>query len=217
VSLTAVIPTLNEERWIGATVDAARAAGADEVLVCDGGSSDATRDVAAQRGARVLTGETMRARQLNRGAEAARGELLVFVHADTLLPPGAARAIAACGGAFGGFRLRFAERDPRLRIAEAMINLRTRMTKCPWGDQAQFLARDAFLRMGGFRELPIMEDYELAIRLKPATILPLHVITSGRRFLEKGVWRTAAINWRVIAAYRLGVEPETLAKMYRQS
>ena len=221
MSVAAVIPALNEEQWIGAAIDAARAAGVDEVIVADGGSSDATLSIAEGRGARIVTGETLRARQLNRGAELASADSLVFVHADTRLPLGAARAIgdALRNHVFGGFRLRFAESDPRLRVAETMINFRTALTKSPWGDQAQFIARKPFLANGGFREIPIMEDYELAVRMKrsgPTVILPLHVLTSGRRFLEKGVWKTAAINWRIIASYRLGAAPEDLAKLYRE-
>src|SRR5437763_1838802 len=165
------------------------------------------------RGARVIRGEAMRALQLNRGAEAATSDAVVFVHADTLLPLGAARAISEAlrRHGFGGFRLKFAEADARLRVAETMINLRTAITKSPWGDQAQFISRKRFLRNGGFREIPIMEDYELAVRMKRSgstVIVPLHVLTSGRRFLAKGVWKTAAINWRIITAYRLGGDPE---------
>jgi len=220
MSVAAVIPALNEERWIGASIDAARAAGIDEVIVSDGGSGDATISIAEGRGARVITGERMRARQLNRGAEAASSDALVFVHADTLLPLGAARAIkdALRHYAFGGFRLKFAEREQKLRVAETMINVRTAMTKSPWGDQAQFILRKPFLANGGYREIPIMEDYELAVRMKrsgPTTVLPLHVITSGRRFLEMGVWKTAALNWRIIGSYRLGADPDQLAKLYR--
>jgi rSAM/selenodomain-associated transferase 2 len=216
--VTAVIPTLNEAQWIAAAIDAARAAGVDEVIVSDGGSTDDTLAIASARDARVLTGETMRARQLNRGAAAASNDALVFVHADTRLPLGAAREIerALRVAPFGGFRVRFAERDPRLRVVENLINVRTALTKSPWGDQAQFVNRVTFKKIGGFREIAILEDYELALRMKPATILPLHVITSGRRFLEKGVWKTAAINWKIIAGFRLGADPEELAKMYRR-
>lgn len=220
MSVAAVIPALNEEEWIGRSIDAARAAGVDEVIVADGGSTDATISIAEDRGARVIRGDRMRGRQLNRGAEAASSDAIVFVHADTLLPLGAARAIreALRDHVFGGFRLKFAEPDSKLRIAETMINLRTAITKSPWGDQAQFIARQPFLANGGFREIPIMEDYELAVRMKrtgPTTVVPLHVITSGRRFLQKGVWKTAAINWRIIASYRLGAAPEDLARLYR--
>ncbi|HXG57459.1 MAG TPA: glycosyl transferase, partial [Thermoanaerobaculia bacterium] len=122
------------------------------------------------------------------------------------------------GARFGGFRLRFSEPHPKLRLAAALINLRTSITRCPWGDQAQFIRRDDFLAGGGFREIPIMEDYELAVRMKRAgrtAIVPLTVQTSGRRFLEKGLLRTAAINWRIIAAWRFGADPDELARLYR--
>lgn len=220
--LTVVIPALDEEAHIGAAIATAFAAGASEVIVCDGGSSDPTIEIARERGAMVLNGETMRSRQLNRGAERATGDCVLFLHADSLLPVGAARA--ACdaldrGAVFGGFRLAFVERAAKLHVVESMINLRTFLTRCPWGDQAQFIRRDTFLRSGGFLEIPIMEDYELAIRMKrngPIAILPLTVTTSGRRFLDKGVWRATAINWRIIAAWHLGADPEKLARIYRR-
>jgi rSAM/selenodomain-associated transferase 2 len=217
VRVSVIIPSLNEAERIGATTDSAFAAGAAEVIVADGGSSDATVEIATARGARVITGERMRARQLNRGAEAATHDALIFLHADTLLPAGAVDAVVAAleTNVFGGFRVRFIERTPGLRWTEFAINRRTRMTKCPWGDQAQFIRRDAF---GGFREIPIMEDYELAVRMKrtgPTVLLPLTVQTSGRRFLERGLVRTTIVNWLIIFAWRLGVDPERLARWYR--
>jgi hypothetical protein len=121
----------------------------------------------------------------------------------------------ASGAVFGGFRLRFAENSLRLRFAAAVINLRTRFTRCPWGDQAQFVARNAF---DGFLEIPIMEDYELAIRMKRRSrtvVLPQKVTTSGRRFLTRGLLRTSFTNWRIIIAWRFGADPEQLARMYR--
>src|ERR1700719_3511802 len=166
--VTVIIPALNEAGRIGDAIDSAFGAGAAEVLVADGGSGDGTVAVAEAHGARVITGERMRSRQSNSAAKEATGDCLLFLHADTELPAGACRAVSEAldGGAdFGGFRLRFAERSWRLRIAAAMINLRTRWTRAPWGDQAQFIRRDDFLRDGGFREIPIMEDYELAARM----------------------------------------------------
>jgi rSAM/selenodomain-associated transferase 2 len=220
-SVTVVIPTLNEAARIGAAVDSAFAAGAAEVIVADGGSSDATARIARERGARVVAGEPMRSRQLNRGAAAAVSDALIFLHADTALPPGACAAVVntlTSGAVFGGFRLRFAEGSSRLRVVAALVNLRTRITRCPWGDQAQFVSRSAFLASGGFLEIPIMEDYELAIRMKRrgrAVVLPQKVTTSGRRFLERGVLRTAFTNWRIIVAWRLGADAERLARIYR--
>lgn len=218
--VSVIIPSLNEQAFIGASVDSAFAAGAAEVIVADGGSSDRTIEVAEARGARVVLGEKMRSRQMNRGAEAATRDALIFLHADTMLPASAARVVsdALSAAMFGGFLLRFAEKSPRLRVAERAVNLRTRFTRCPWGDQAQFIRRDTFLSDGGFREIPILEDYELAVRMKRAgrnAVLPLHVTTSGRRFLQKGLLRTATINWRIITAWRMGADAEELAKLYR--
>ena len=216
VRVSVVIPALNEASTIAAAIDSAAGA---EVIVADGGSSDDTVAIARAHGARVVEGERMRARQMNRGAEAATGEAVIFLHADTLLPAGFAEAVSAAladGATFGGFRLSFLE--PGLEGVARAINTRTRLTRAPWGDQAQFVRRDPFLRLGGFREIPIMEDYELASRMKRlgrSVVLPLVVRTSGRRFLQKGRVRTAVLNWTIIAAYHLGVAPERLARWYR--
>jgi uncharacterized protein len=217
--VTVVIPARNEAERIGATIDAAFAAGAAEVIVSDGGSSDATVSIANARGARVIDGERSRGRQLNRGAEAASHDTLIFLHADTLLPAHAAMAVERAldsGFVFGGFRVEFVE--PGLAFVAFMINTRTRFTRAPWGDQAQFARRSRFLEIGGYPDMPIMEDYELARRMKRAgrtTLLPLQVRTSGRRFLQKGVVRTSLLNWAIIASYHLGVTPERLARWYR--
>jgi len=218
--VSVVIPALNEAERIGATIDAAFAAGASEVLVADAGSSDATVSIARARGARVIEGERSRGRQLNRGAEAASHDALIFLHADTLLPLHACEEVERAltsGAIFGGFRIAFLE--PGLRFVAFMINARTRLTRAPWGDQAQFTTRAHFLRLGGFPDMPIMEDYELARRMKRegrTVLLPLTVRTSGRRFLQKGIVRTSLLNWRIIASYHLGVSPERLARWYRR-
>jgi rSAM/selenodomain-associated transferase 2 len=222
VAVTVIIPTLNEEDWIAGSVSSAFAAGAAEVIVADGGSTDRTARLATSAGARMLLSEPMRARQLNLGADAASHETLVFLHADSRLPAGAAAEVedALMNGAdFGGFRIAFAEPSRRLRLAAAMINLRTSVTRCPWGDQAQFIRRETFLKAGGFLEMPLMEDYELAMRMKRhgrSVLLPMTVTTSGRRFLRKGLLRTAAHNWRTIIRYRLGADVDALARGYRR-
>lgn len=222
MNVSVVIPTLNEEPWIAASVRSAFDAGAAETIVSDGGSVDGTLDAARAAGAIVIDSERMRARQLNAGAARAGGEALLFLHADTLLPPGACAAATARleeGAVFGGFRIAFAEESLRLRFAAAMINLRTAITSRPWGDQAQFIRRETFLAHGRFREIPIMEDYDLAARMKHlgrVAISPMSVTTSGRRFLRKGLLGTAWTNWRIIAAWHRGVDAETLAGMYRR-
>ncbi|HYS55375.1 MAG TPA: TIGR04283 family arsenosugar biosynthesis glycosyltransferase [Thermoanaerobaculia bacterium] len=220
MSVSVIIPTLNEEDWIAGAVESAFAAGAAEVIVVDGGSHDRTARFATAAGARVLLAEPMRARQLNRGAEAASNPTLIFLHADSRLPSGAAAAVedALQARLFGGFRLRFIEADSRLRIAAKMINARTWVTRAPWGDQGQFIRRETLLACGGFREIAIMEDYELATRMRragPVRILPMTIATSGRRFLQRGMLRTAIVNWLTIWRYHQGVDPEELARAYR--
>ncbi|MDQ6802149.1 MAG: TIGR04283 family arsenosugar biosynthesis glycosyltransferase [Acidobacteriota bacterium] len=219
--ISVIIPTLNEEDWIAGAVESAFAAGAAEVIVVDGGSSDRTARFATAAGARMLLTEPMRACQLNRGAEAASNPNLIFLHADSRLPAGAALSVEvtlATKYVFGGFRIRFLESDRKLRVAEKMINLRTAITRAPWGDQGQFIRRETLLASGGFREIALMEDYEMAIRMKRAgrtRILPMAITTSGRRFLERGLLRTAITNWSIVWRYRRGVDPEELARIYR--
>ena len=201
MAVSVIIPALNEEEWIAGAVESAFAAGAAEVIVVDGGSVDRTSRFATAARARVLLADPMRARQLNRAGAAAAVE----------------KALTS-GTIFGGFRIQFAEPDRKLRLAENMINYRSTLLRAPWGDQAQFIARERFLSAGGYRELPIMEDYELARRMKKAgrtRILPLQVTTSGRRFLRKGILRTAMTNWLIISRYHQGVDLEELARMYR--
>lgn len=216
--VTVIIPTLNEEDWVAGAIDSAFAAGAAEVIVSDAASVDRTPRIATARGARLLLSEPPRARQLNAAARAAVHENLIVLHADTRLPRGAAEAVTKAleRSPFGGFRIAFIERAARLRLAAALINLRTMLTRAPWGDQAQFICRDALLGGGGFREMPFMEDYELAERMRPGRILPMYVETSGRRFLRKGLLRTAATNWTIIAKYKRGADVETLARIYRK-
>lgn len=216
--VTVIIATLNEEEWIAGAIESAYAAGAAEVIVVDGGSADRTLRRATGAGARLLLSEPMRSRQLNLGADAASHQSLIFLHADTRLPAGAAEAVeeALHGADFGGFRVAFAEPAPKLRIAAALINLRTTLTRRPWGDQAQFVRRETFLSMGGFLEIPLLEDYDFARRMKRRVLLPMTVTTSGRRFLRKGVLRTAMHNWRTIIRYRAGADIDDLARSYRK-
>jgi len=218
--VSVVIAARNEGGFIAAAVDSAYAAGADEVIVVDGASSDDTVAIARAHRARVVESEAMRGRQFNAGARQSLGQIIIFLHADTTLPPGAAHAAAGANCDFGGFRIRFDQRTIGLRIAAALINFRTFLTRCPWGDQAQFIRRDAFLEVGGFREIPIMEDYDLASRMRRRgriAILPERVTTSARRFQKRGFLRTVITNWRVIAAWHRGVDPDVMARWYRGS
>jgi rSAM/selenodomain-associated transferase 2 len=222
VTVAVLIPARNEESTIAAAIESAWEAGAAEVIVADGGSIDSTVARALTAGAEVISAAEPRGRLLNRAARLTRSEVLLILHADSRLQPSALRAVENAvkrGVIFGGFRIRFPEKDRRLILAAALINLRSRMTRSPWGDQAQFIRRDVFLREGGFREDPFMEDYEMANRMKTigaVEVLPEYVLTSGRRFVARGLIRTAALNWRIIAAYRRGADPSDLEKLYRR-
>lgn len=193
----------------------------NEVVVSDGGSSDRTVEIARAAGARVVAGGRGRGVQLNRGAAAASGDVLVFLHADTRLPEGAVTAVREAVGrgvVGGGFLVRFD--DPRwlMRLGSWLANLRTRMTRVPLGDQAQFATRAAFERLGGFAEWPVLEDLDFMRRLKRAgriAIVGAPVVTAARRFNAGGPLRTVARNWTIWLLYALGVPPRRLGRLYR--
>ncbi len=218
--LAIVIPTLNEERNLAGLLPEALAL-ADEVWVSDGGSRDATVAVAEEHGARVVTGSPGRGMQLNRGSRAARSEILLFLHADTHLPQAAAslvRGAVTAGAVGGGFRVRYDDERAVLRLGNRLINLRSRLTGCPLGDQAQFATRAAFEVLGGFREWPILEDLDFARRLKrhgKTVILSEPVVTSARRALDQGVVKSVATNYLIWTLFFLGVSPHRLARLYR--
>jgi rSAM/selenodomain-associated transferase 2 len=224
--LTIVVPTLNEAESLERHLAAALAA-ADEVVVSDGGSTDGTPEIARRLGVRVVCGPPGRGGQLTRGAEATGiggGDILLFLHADTFLPPEAGRAVreAVAAGAVGGaFRVRFDVDRPLLRLGARLINLRTRLTGLPLGDQAQFVRRDVFQRLEGFRDWPILEDLDFAVRLKREGRTVLigdrvgdRVTTAARRFLELGIARTVATNWLIWLLFVLGVSPHRLVRLY---
>ena len=218
--ITIIVPTLDEEaavsRWLG---EACRHC--DQLVVSDGGSVDRTVEIARQAGAQVVVGAAGRGGQLNRGAAVAGGDVLVFLHADTRLPDGAAEAIRAAlrGGAVGGaFRVRFDDPGRVFRFGAAMANLRARLTRVPLGDHAQFVTRTAFERIGGFAEWPILEDVDLMRRLRRTgrvAVLDLEVVTSARRFKAAGPLRTVLLNWLIWLLFAVGVQPRRLARLYR--
>ena len=218
--LAIVVPTLDEEEALRRNLPAALAA-ADEVVVSDGGSRDGTLAVARAHGVRTVCGPAGRGGQLNRGAEATEAELLLFLHADTVLPadgPRRVREAVAAGAVAGAFMLRFDADLARLRLGAWLINLRTRLTRLPLGDQAQFVTRPAFERLGGFRDWPILEDVDLMWRLRGErlALIDSRVTTSARRFVERGVVRTVATNWLIWLLFALGIPPWRLAGLYKQ-
>lgn len=221
IRIAVVIPTLDEEKALGDNLAAAIAI-ADDLVVSDGGSRDATVAVAANMGVRTVSGPPGRGGQLNRGAAAVAGEVLVFLHADTRLPTEAAEAIrrAVAAGAVGGaFYLRFDGDRPTLRLGARLINLRTRLFRLPLGDQAQFATRAAFAGLDGFPDWPILEDLDFFRRLKRygrIAVLPGPAVTAARRFTRDGALRTVARNWLIWTLFALGVPPRRLARLYRQ-
>jgi rSAM/selenodomain-associated transferase 2 len=196
---------------------------AAEVVVVDGGSTDGTRAALGGLGVAVVDASRGRARQMNAGARATSAPILVFLHADTRLPDGALDAIAGAidaGAAGGCFRVRIDSPDPRLAVAAAIINMRSRLIASATGDQAIFVRRDLFDRLGGYRELALCEDLDLVTRLRRHGRFALadgEVTTSARRWHGHGVMRTIALMWTLSLGYHLGVSPNRLARWYRDA
>lgn len=218
--LAIVVPTLNEEASLRRNLPAALAA-ADQVVVSDGGSTDGTLAVAGELGARIVTGPPGRGGQLTRGAWATDAPLLLFLHADTRLPPDGISRVreAVAGGAVGGgFLVRFDTDGALLGLGERLINARTHLTRLPLGDQAQFATREAFRELDGYRDWPILEDLDFALRLRRLgriVLIRSPVTTAARRFVQQGIVRTVATNWLIWLLFFCGVSPHRLARLYR--
>lgn len=229
-TLSIVMPVLNEAAGVEAALQALAPllARGTQVIVVDGGSADDTLVLAAQHacdatpGLRVLSAPRGRARQMNFGAQQASGQVLLFLHADTFLPPDAdrliAQALASGAQVWGRFDVRIAGRHWLLPVIALFMNTRSRWSGIATGDQALFMTRAAFDAVGGFTDQPLMEDIDLSARLlklsRPAC-LRAPVLTSGRRWETGGVWRTMVLMWRLRLAYWRGVAPEQLAALYR--
>ncbi|MEG3862431.1 TIGR04283 family arsenosugar biosynthesis glycosyltransferase [Microcoleus sp. herbarium12] len=224
LKISIIIPVLNEAPTIASVISTALGAQNVEIIVADGGSSDGTAEIAKSLGVRVVSTTPGRATQMNAGAIAATGDILLFLHADTLLPlgydSGARRALAAKPSAVGGaFELKIDAPQYSLRLVEIGVNCRSRFLQMPYGDQAIFLYSATFDKIGGFPDLPLLEDFELVRLLKTQgriEIVPQPVLTSARRWQKLGVIQTTAINQIVIIAYFLGVSPDRLAFWYKR-
>lgn len=222
-NISIIVPTRNEAESISKFLPELLSTPGIEVLVVDAGSSDNTIDTAKALGAKVFSVSPGKASQMNAGAKAARGDILLFLHADTRLAPGfvkqAQDTLSQPGIAAGAFRLAIDGKGIGLRIIEWLANFRSRFLQMPYGDQGIFVTADIFSAVGGFPALPIMEDFELVRRLKHKgriKILPLAATTSPRRWQKLGVLRTTAINQAIIIGYLLGIDPYKLAHWYRQ-
>lgn len=226
--MSVVIPALDEVGCIAAAIRSARDAGADEVVVSDGGSGDGTIEAARPLADVVVAAPRGRAAQMNAGARASSGDVLLFLHADTLLPPGAIgavrRAVAEDGVAGGAFAVRLglstdasSPRKALLRLTARMINARARLLRAYTGDQGIFVARRAFEEMGGYPEIPLMEDVELSrllARRGRTALLPFRIVTSARRWESRGAVRTILLMWGLRLAHRLGMSPARCARIY---
>ena len=221
--ISVIIPVLNDAEALDLALGSTQDYTGVECIVVDGGSSDESAEVAQSRGVKVLHSPPGRARQMNAGAEVAEGRFLLFLHADTRLSEGfdghVRRILTGSGVAAGAFQLQIDAPSARLRLIEKAANWRSRYLQMPYGDQAIFLRKELFREMGGFPDLPIMEDFQLIRRLQGEgriVIAPAAVVTSGRRWKKLGALRTTLLNQLMILGFYLGLEPARLARWYRR-
>jgi rSAM/selenodomain-associated transferase 2 len=226
--ISIIIPALNEAEVIEKAIASALCGLNIEVIVVDGGSTDDTRLLAKGMGVKVIESPAGRAAQMNQGAQAALGKILLFLHADTSLPPGFDTLVRAVLSSVpsqssrisiaGAFPLKIDADFAKLRWVEWGVNWRSRVLQMPYGDQALFVKAETFSKVGGFPILPIMEDFEMVRRLKPlgkVVIVSDPVITSARRWLKRGVFSATVINQVIVLGYFLGVNPERLRQLYQ--
>jgi uncharacterized protein len=222
--ISVIIPALNEAQHIADAITSIGHGNNTEIIVVDGGSIDDTVSIARQLGATVIEGSPPRSRQMNRGADAASNKILLFLHADTRLPENfdrhILRAVYQPGVVAGAFELRIDSPVLSLRFIERMANWRSRCLNMPYGDQAIFMFSNVFHQMGGFPDLPIMEDFELIRRLqKKGAVVTIFepVVTSPRRWLNHGILKTTLINQLIVLCYYMGISPDTIVRLYRRS
>ncbi len=221
MTVSVIVPTLNEETVLESTLRRARQPAVHEIIVADGGSTDATRAIAREFADLVICAPQGRAAQMNAGAERASADLLLFLHADTLVPEGFAQAVvAACArpDTVGGrFDVTLQPSSWLIWLTAELMNRRSRLTGIATGDHAIFIRREVFERLGGYAPIPLMEDIDLSRRMKRAgrtVCLPQRVTTSARRWQQHGVVRTILLMWSLRLLYFLGVSPQRLQRAY---
>ncbi len=227
-SIAVIIPTLNEERALPRTLLALRQLRFDECILVDGGSRDQTVSIAqnqlhglSQQPAKIMTSEQGRAKQMNAGVEETRSDVLLFLHADTILPPETRneihRVLEDPRYVGGRFDVRFEDDRGWAWLISRLMNWRSRWSGVATGDQAIFVRRVAFDNLGGFADIPLMEDVELTQRLKRAgsvAALRAKVTTSFRRWEQQGAFRTILQMWLLRFLYWIGIHPKTLHQLY---
>jgi rSAM/selenodomain-associated transferase 2 len=224
-TLSVIVPTLNAARTLGKTLDALapqRPGLIKEVVIVDGGSDDETIDIAQELGCRVVRASKGRGTQLRCGATAATGDWLLFLHADTRLNADWATAISDFVARHGGgqfaavFQFRLDDIRTRARALEVVVSFRTRWLGLPYGDQALVLSRKFYDDIGGFSDIPLMEDVDIIRRIgrRRLTILPAYAVTSAQRYRRDGYMRRSLRNLTCLALYFLGVPPARIAKFY---
>lgn len=221
MKLSVIIPTLNEEKRLPGLLNSLSGKGL-EIIVADGGSHDGTAAIARSFTPLVEICPPGRGIQMACGARLATGDVLIFLHADTLLPEGfpvlIERALQRPGAVFGAFKLDIRPISPSLCLIRLGANLRTRLFSLPYGDQAVFVRRSVYEKAGGFSPIPIMEDVELALRLKKAgrfVLVRAGAVTSSRRWEKEGTLRAWLRNQSLLWRYLLGAPPEKLLPRYR--
>ncbi|HSF48936.1 MAG TPA: TIGR04283 family arsenosugar biosynthesis glycosyltransferase [Burkholderiales bacterium] len=226
VPLSIIIPTLNEVQGIERTLELLQSLRHRdvEVIVVDGGSRDGTYAKIGNRADRILRARQGRAHQMNSGAKAARGEVLLFLHADCSLPEDVDRVIAGelrhTRRSWGRFDVTLSGDRRLLRVIEHFMNMRSRLTGIATGDQGIFVRRELFAASGGFPEIELMEDIAFSRRLKrfgDPLCLRERIVTSSRRWETGGVVRTMLLMWCLRLAYFLGAKPAVLARLYEQA
>lgn len=224
-TISIIIPVINESAALRANLPLLQAwrHSGHELIVVDGGSRDDSLSACAGLVDHLVTTAAGRARQMNAGARIARGDVLLFLHIDTLLPPMSPQIFlqaltAGRGYAWGRFDVRLSGTHPAFRVIETMMNLRSRLTGIATGDQAMFVRRLAFEQAGGFAEIPLMEDVRLSKVLRAQVGQPLclreRVHSSSRRWEKHGILRTVVLMWWLRLAYVMGIDPAHLHRLY---
>jgi rSAM/selenodomain-associated transferase 2 len=219
--ISVIVPVLNEEKSIAATLMELQRLKPEEMIIVDGGSSDGTREICQRFGVELYPSPPGRAAQMNFGAQRASGDVLLFLHADTRLPPSAfddIRVALQDRQVLGGrFDLQLDSPRPLLKLIGFMISLRSRLSKVGTGDQAIFVRREIFAELGGYADIPLMEDVALSRALKrrgAVACLRSRVVSSARRWEMEGIWRTVLKMWTLKTLYLLGISPVRLKRYY---